>query len=58
MGKDTIEAVNTMSEMMLVRRILHCRNEVGVVVGSVWIVRYGSVAVRRRSGDVGVKQIE
>ena len=50
--------MNTMSEMMLVRRILQCRNDVGVVVGSVWIVRYGSMAVRRRSGDVGVKQIE
>ena len=45
MGKDTIEAVNMMSEMMLVRRILQCREEVDVVVGGVWVVRHGSVVV-------------
>ena len=58
MGKDTIEAVNTMSEMMLIRRILQCREGVGVVVGCVWVVRHGSMAVQRHSGDVGVKQFE
>ena len=45
MGKDTVKALNAMNEMMLVRRILQCRNDVDIVVGSVWVVRYGSMAV-------------
>lgn len=57
-GENIIEAVNTMSEMMLIRRILQCRNDVGVVVGGVWVVRHGFMAVWRHSGDVGVKLIE
>ena len=57
-GKNTIEAVNTMSEMMLIRRILQCREEVSIVVGGVWVVRYGSMAVQRHSADVAVKLIE
>ena len=44
-GENTIEVVNTMSEMMLVRRILQCREEVDVMVGGVWVVRHGSGVV-------------
>ena len=57
-GENTIEAVNMMSEMMLVCRILQCRNDVDVVAWGVWVVRHGSMAVWRHSENVSIKQIE
>ncbi len=44
-GENPVEVVNTRSEMMLVCRILQCREEVGVVVGGVWVVSHSSIAV-------------
>ncbi len=47
-GKDTVEAMGTMNEGALVLRVLHRRDDVGVVVSGMRGMRDGSMAVRRR----------
>lgn len=38
------KAVNMISEVVLVRRVLRCREDAGVVIGDAQIVRDGSMA--------------
>ena len=47
-GKDTVGTVRTMNEVALVFRVLHRRDDVGVVIVIVQVVRHDSMAVRRR----------
>ena len=47
-GKDIIEIVNMMNGVVLVHSVLRRREDAGVVVGSVRIVKGNSITVRRR----------
>ncbi len=46
--KDTVGTVRTMNEVALVLRVLHRRDDVGVVVSGMRGMRGSSLAVRRR----------
>lgn len=46
--KNTVGTVRTMNEVALVLRVLHRRDDVGVVVSGMRGMRDGSMAVRRR----------
>lgn len=56
--KDTVGTVRTMNEVALVLRVLHRRDDVGVVVSGMRGMRGSSLAVRRRWKGVNMKAIE